>query len=282
MSSAVPPDRPDRPGAADSGPGLALVTGASSGIGLALARELAAHGHDLVVAAEDPGIHDVARELQHGPGVAVTAVQVDLATGDGVEELHRRLRAEGRPVAVAAVNAGIAVGGRFAESDLAADLRLVDVNVRSVVHLTKLLVRDMLADGPDGGPVGGRLLLTSSIVAGLPGPYYATYAASKAFVQSFADALRHELRRTPVSVTALLPGPTATAIFERAGMGRTWVGRGPKDDPARVARDGYAALTRGARRVVAGSPVNRVMTASPRVLPARVVTAVHGVLTRPR
>lgn len=268
-------------------PGLALVTGASSGIGLALARELAAHGHDLVVAAEDPGIHDVARELQHGPGVAVTAVQVDLATGDGVEELHRRVRAEGRPVAVAAVNAGIAVGGRFAESDLAADLRLVDVNVRSVVHLTKLLVRDMLADdgsvdGRDEGPVGGRLLLTSSIVAGLPGPYYATYAASKAFVQSFADALRHELRRTPVTVTALLPGPTATAIFERAGMGRTWVGRGPKDDPARVARDGYAALTRGARRVVAGSPVNRVMTASPRVLPARVVTAVHGVLTRPR
>jgi short-subunit dehydrogenase len=257
-------------------PGLALVTGASSGIGLALARELAAHGHDLVVAAEDDAVHEVAHQLRLDPGVQVSAVQVDLATVDGVTELHRRVRAEGRPVRVAALNAGMAVGGPFVATDLAADLRLVDLNVRSVVHLTKLLVRDML-DGE-----GGRLLITSSIVAGLPGPWYATYAASKAFVQSFGDALRHELRGTDVTVTALLPGPTATAIFERAGMGRTWVGRGPKDDPERVARDAVAGLSRGARRVVAGSPLNRVMTASPRLLPARVVTAAHGVLTRPR
>src|SRR5689334_17035196 len=166
--------------------GLALVTGASSGIGRSLAAELARRGYDLLVVADDDAIRDAATTLE-AEGRAVTPVQADLSTDAGVEAVHRALSDAGRPVVVAALNAGVGVGGPFAETDLADDLRLVGLNVRSTVHLAKLLVRDMLRHGE------GRLLFTSSIAATMPGPGYATYAASKAFVQSFAEALRHEL-----------------------------------------------------------------------------------------
>ena len=255
--------------------GLAVVTGASSGIGLELAKELAARRYHLVVCAEDDELAVAADGLRRS-GVPVQAVRADLATAEGTQRLVDAVGDYGVPVDVLALNAGIGVAGPFVQTPLADDLRLLALNITSVVHTAKKLVPEMVARGR------GRVLVTSSIASLMPGPWYATYAASKAFVQSFGDALRHELRGTDVTVTALLPGPTATAIFERAGMGRTWVGRGPKDDPERVARDAVAGLSRGARRVVAGSPLNRVMTASPRLLPARVVTAAHGVLTRPR
>jgi short-subunit dehydrogenase len=241
---------------------FALVTGASSGIGLELARQFAEHGFDLVVAAEDDGIHAAADELATH-GAAVHAEQVDLANPLGVSALHRAATAGGRRISAAALNAGIGVGGRFVDTDLEADLRLVDLNVRSTVHLAKLLLRDMVAAGE------GRMLFTASIAATAPGPYHATYAASKAYVHSLAEALRVELEDSGVTITSLMPGPTDTEFFERADMEDTAVARGHKDDPADVARDGFEALMDGKDHVVAGGRRNSLQAGLASVLPDR-------------
>jgi uncharacterized protein len=167
------------------------------------------------------------------------------------------------PVDVLVLNAGVGVGGRFWETDLADDLRLVDLNVRSVVHLAKLVVRDMVARG------SGRVLVTASIAAKAPGPYHATYAASKAYDHSFAEALRVELEEadTGVTVTSLMPGPTDTDFFDRAGMEDTKVAQGRKDDPDEVAKDGVDALLAGKDHVVAGALKNKVMAAGSALQP---------------
>lgn len=253
---------------------VALVTGASSGIGHGLARQFATHGYDLVLASEDDELQEVGAELRSG-GTVVHLVQEDLATPDGVRRLHEAVRVFPQPVTAAALNAGVGVGGRFAETDLEADLRLVDLNVRSTVHLAKLLVQDMVARGE------GRLLFTSSIVATAPGPFHATYAASKAFVQSFAQAIRHELKDTGVTVTSLLPGPTETEFFERADMEDTKVGAGPKDDPDQVARDGYEAMMAGKANVVAGGTRNRVQAEVATHLPDTAGAAAMARMTKP-
>src|SRR4051794_26606455 len=203
---------------------LALVTGASTGIGREAARQLAARGHDLVVVADESLIHTVAAELAT-TGAAVHAVQADLTTSEGNEEVASALVDLGRPLEVAVVNAGVGSNGRFDEIPLEDDLRVVRLNVVSTVHITKIATRGMVQRG------SGRLLLTSSIAASGPGPYHATYAASKAFVHSFAEAIRVELADTGVTVTSLMPGPTDTEFFDRADMNDTRVGQGPKDDP---------------------------------------------------
>ncbi|HEX3921263.1 MAG TPA: SDR family NAD(P)-dependent oxidoreductase [Streptosporangiaceae bacterium] len=178
---------------------LAVVTGASSGIGFELAFQFARAGFDLVVAAEDERIVGSARAFEAEGGRA-TAVQADLATYDGVEQLFAAIETRGgRPDALA-VNAGIGVGGDFArDNELAAELRLINLNITGAVHLAKLVLPGMVGRGE------GRVLFTSSIAATAPGPYHATYAASKAFLASFAEALRYELRDTGVTVTALMP-----------------------------------------------------------------------------
>lgn len=253
---------------------LAVVTGASSGIGRALAAVLADHGFDLVLAAEDHGIHRVA-DVLGGSGLDVVGVQVDLATPQGVEALAEHVRAVGRPPEVLCLNAGVGVGGPFVESDLEEQLRLVALDVTGVVHLARLLLPPMVGHGL------GRVLVTSSIAAVMPGPWLATYAASKAFLSSFAQALRVELEGTGVSVTALLPGPTDTAFFARAGIEDSRLGQGPKDDPADVAKDAYEALVAGADHVVAGSFRNRVQVATAKVVPDTVAADLHGALAAP-
>lgn len=253
---------------------LAVVTGASSGIGRALAQQFADHDFDLVVVAEDDALQAAADELEH-TGAQVRAVQVDLATPDGVEKLHEVLRDDGRPVAAAALNAGVGVSGRFHETDLAAHLRLVDLNVRSTVHLAGILIPGMVQRGE------GRLLFTASVAATVPGPYYATYAASKSFVHSMAQGIRHELADTGVTVTSLMPGPTETDFFERAGMTDTKVGASDKDDATDVARDGYEALMAGKDHVVAGSWQNTAQVVGARVLPDTAGAAVHARMTQP-
>ena len=256
--------------------GLAVVTGASSGIGRALARQFVEHGYDVVVAAEDAELDDAARELEAG-GRQVTPVRVDLATADGVQRLHDRIVATGRPVAAAALNAGIGVGGgRFDQTDLDAHLRLVDLNVRSTVHLAWLLTRDMVSRGE------GRLLFTASIAAKGPGPYHSTYAASKAFVHWLAEGIRQELADTGVSVTSLLPGPTDTEFFERADMEDTKIGQGSKDDPDEVARDGFEALMAGKDQVVAGSAKNTAQAVASSLVPDRAAAAMQARMTKPQ
>lgn len=254
---------------------LALVTGASSGIGLSLARELAGRGYDLVVAAEDDAVHTAAEALGV-TGREVLAVQADLAEPEGVDLLYAEATGTGRCVDVLCLNAGVGVGGRFWETALVDDLRLVDLNVRSTVHLAKLVVRDMVARGQ------GRVLVTASIAAKAPGPYHATYAASKAFVHSFAEGVRVELADTGVTVTSLMPGPTDTEFFERADMTDTAVGSGRKDDPDDVAREGVEALLAGKDHVVAGALRNKVMAVGSSVSPDKAAATGMGQMAKPR
>lgn len=253
---------------------LAVVTGASSGIGRALAVVLVEHGHDVLVAAEGDAVHTVADALGGAP--RVRAVQVDLATHAGVEALTAAVTEGGRPPSVLALNAGVGVGGPFVSSDLEDELRLIDLNVRSTVHLAKLLLPTMVRAG------GGRVLVTSSIAAVAPGPFHATYAASKAFVHSFAEAVRQELTGTGVTVTSLMPGPTDTDFFARAGMDDTPLGRSDaKDDPGTVARDAYDALVDGRSSIVAGSFRNRLQAELGTHLPDALAAPLMARMTRP-
>ncbi|OBG41110.1 SDR family oxidoreductase [Mycobacterium sp. E3198] len=256
-------------------PQLALVTGASSGIGLELAKQFAQHGYDLVVAAEDDAIRDVPEKLSQW-SAAVQAVQVDLRTPEGVEHLYQSAIDGERVLAAAALNAGIGRGEMFLKSELADDLSIVDLNVRSTVHLAKLVLRDMANRDK------GRVLFTSSIASQMPGSYQPVYNASKSFVQSFAEALRDELRDTSITVTALMPGPTDTNFFGRAKMVDSLMGKGPKDDPAEVARQGFEALMRGEEKVVAGSVLVKAMGMANRVLPDRLKAVGNRVMSMPR
>jgi short-subunit dehydrogenase len=254
---------------------LAVVTGASSGIGLELARQFATNGFDLIVAAEDGELAGAAGALRD-LGADVEPVQVDLATPEGVEELAHRIQAAGRPVDAIALNAGIGAGGAFVDNDLADELRLIDLNVRSTVHLAKPVVRAMVARGQ------GRILFTSSIASTMPGPFQAVYNASKSFVQSFALALRDELKDTGVTVTSLMPGPTDTEFFERADLEDTPMGEGPQDDPADVARQGFEALMKGEERVVAGSLLTKVQGRAGRFMPDSAKAAMHRKMAEPK
>jgi short-subunit dehydrogenase len=253
---------------------LALVTGASSGIGFELARQFAEHEFDLVIVADDEGILGAADELRD-LRVQVEPVQADLARAGEVDRVWERVRARGRPLDAIAINAGVGVGGPFVDTDLAEEIGLIELNVVSTVRLAKHAVRDMVSRG------AGRILLTSSIAAELPAPFLAVYGASKAFVQSFAEALHNELRDTGVTVTALQPGPTDTNFFERAGMMDTKVAADEKDDPAKVARQGFDALMAGKHRVVAGSLTNKVQSALSRVLPEQAKAQQHRKQTEP-
>lgn len=239
-------------------PPLALVTGASSGIGFELAKLFVDDGYDVIVAADDDGINASADKLAAG-GADVRAVQVDLRKPDDVERLYRSIG--GRPLDAVALNAGTGGGGPFVERGLEEDLNIVDLNVRSTTHLAKLVLRDMAKRGR------GKVLFTSSVASMMPGSLQTVYNASKSFVQSFAQALQDELRDTDITVTSLMPGPTETNFFKRAGMLDTLVGRMPKDDAGKVAKQGYDALMRGDRKVVAASPLSKSMGLMNRVLP---------------
>jgi uncharacterized protein len=257
----------------DSNP-LAVVTGASSGIGRELARQFATHGFDVIVAAEDSELVSAADDLA-ATGAEIQPVRTDLATFAGVERLLEAIAATGREVDAVALNAGVGNGGAFIDVPLAAEERLIDLNIGAAVHLAKRILPDMVARG------AGRVLFTSSLASQMPGPYYATYAASKAFIQSFAQALRYELKDTGVTVTALLPGPTDTEFFERAGMEGTPVDSSSKDDPADVARDGFEALMAGKSQVVGGSAKNKVQAAAAKLLPDQARAATHATMTKP-
>ena len=253
---------------------FAVVTGASTGIGRELARQFVTHGFDVLITADEAELDTTAGALaEHG--TTVREVMADLATADGAERVVAAIEATGRPVDALALNAGIGNGGAFIDIPLADEQRLLGVNIGATVHLAKRLVPDMVRRGT------GRVLFTSSTASQLPGPYYATYAASKAFIQSFAHALRYELRDTGVSVTALLPGPTDTEFFHRAGMEGTSVDTSSKDDPADVAKDGFEALMAGKSQVVAGSAKNKVQVAGAKLMPGQAGAAVHARMTTP-
>src|SRR3954468_10695827 len=254
---------------------FAVVTGASSGIGFELAKVFAENGFDLLITAEDEEIETAHRELNQ-IAANVECAREDLSTEEGVQRLYERIKASGRPVDAIALNAGIGAGGDFArETDLRKELRLIDLNALPPVQLCKLVARDMVARDE------GRILFTSSIASTMPGSFQAVYNASKSFVQSFALALRNELKDTGVTVTALMPGPTDTEFFERAEMLDTKVGAGDKDDPADVAREGFDALMEGKERVVSASLTTKLQGHGSRLMPDRVKAAMHRRMAEP-
>jgi uncharacterized protein len=253
---------------------LALVTGASSGIGLELARQFATHDFDVVVTAEDAELTTAAIELRD-TGATVHEVRTDLRTSDGVEHLWREVSALGRPLDAAALNAGVGRGGAFLDIELADELEIIDLNITSTVHLAKLVLRDMTARG------AGRLLITSSIASTMPGSFQAVYNASKSFLQSFAEALQEELKDSAVTITSLMPGPTETEFFERADMLDTKVGQSEKDDPAQVAEQGFEALMEGERKLVAGSLKTKAQGVANSVLPDALKAKAHRQMAEP-
>lgn len=256
-----------------SGRPLAVITGASSGIGFELARTFASNGYDLLIVSNSDAIMSAAEPLRMH-NVEVNAVRHDLSNEAGVDAFLDEIRWLGRPLAAVVLNAGVGVGGKFYETDLCQELDMIRLNVLSTVHLSKHIVQYMIDKGE-----GGKILFTSSVAADTPGPYEAVYAATKAFVQSFALGLRHELEEKGIQVTVLKPGPTDTNFFHRAGMDNTKVAISEKDDPAEVAREGFEALMAEKSQVVAGSLKNHMLATS--LIPEAVRISQHADMTKP-
>lgn len=254
---------------------LALVTGASSGIGTELARQFAGAGFDLIVNAEDDALAAAAEQLRM-TGAAVEAVQADLRTREGVEQVWGAVTGLGRGLDAAALNAGVGRGKAFIDQDLEDVFEIIDLNVRSTVHLAHLVLKDMVARG------SGRVLVTSSIASTQPGAFQAVYNASKSFEQSFVEALQEELKDSGVTLTSLMPGPVETNFFERGDLLDTNIGQGPKDDPAAVAEQGFEALMKGERKVVAASLSTKAMAAMSAVLPDSVKAFTHRQMAQPK
>jgi short-subunit dehydrogenase len=253
---------------------LAVVTGASSGIGFELAKQFAEHGYDLLVCAEDAEIEQAAAELRES-GADVTALQADLATYDGVETLYAATTVAGRPVSAVALNAGVGLGGPFLETELAREIAMIDLNITGTIHLAKRLLPDMVARD------AGSILVTSSVASTMPGSYQSVYNATKSFLQSWTQAVQEELKDTGVVLTSLMPGPTETDFFHRAEMDDTPVGKGKKDDPAKVARQGFEALMDAEDKVLGGSLKSRAQGTAAKVLPDRLKAKMHSNMAEP-
>jgi short-subunit dehydrogenase len=252
---------------------LAIVTGASTGIGYHLAECCAESGFDLVIAADEPEINDAASALRTS-GAKVEAVEADLATIEGVDKLYEAAKRMGRPVDALLANAGRGLGHGFLDEDFAKARHVIDTNITGTVYLIQKVGRDMRRRGQ------GRILITGSIAGFIPGSFQAVYNGTKAFLNSFSFALRNELKETGVTVTCLMPGPTETEFFERAEMMDTKVGRDEKDDPADVARTGFAAMMRGDGDVVSGWK-NKLQTSMASVTPSSLLAEQHRKIAEP-
>jgi len=251
---------------------LAVVTGASTGIGYELARKCAEAGYDLIVAADEGRIHEAAAALRGACCRPVEPVQCDLAKPEGVEALVARVG--DRPVDALLANAGRALGHAFFDQDLDEAMRVIRTNVEGTTRLIHRLGRPMRDRGK------GRILITSSIAAFVPAPYMALYNASKAFLHSFSFALRDELKDSGVTVTCLLPGVTDTEIFRRSHTQDTKLATEPRMDPAEVAEQGFAAMLEGADEIITGWN-NKLTVAQDLVTPASRSAAATAERTRP-
>lgn len=250
---------------------LALVTGASSGIGLQLAVQCARHGFDLIIVADEPEIHRAGETLRE-MGVTVETLEANLATEEGCDKLCGALG--GRPVDALLANAGRGLGRAFVDQGWQDIRYVIDTNVTGTVYLIHKIARDMRRRS------AGRILITGSIAGFMPGTFQAVYNGTKAFLDSFSFAIRAELAGTGVSVTCLMPGATETEFFERADMLDTKVGTGAKDDPAEVAKTGFKAMMAGEGDVVSGW-YNKLQSAIANVTPASVLAEQHRKMAAP-
>lgn len=249
---------------------LAVVTGASSGIGYELAAECARHGFDLIIAADRP-MGEAERALK-GLGAAVTSIQTDLATQDGVEELCSAI--QGRQVDALIANAGHGLGKAFLDQTFPDIAHVIDTNITGTLALVHRVGNDMRERG------AGRILIVGSIAGFIPGSFQAVYNGTKAFIDSFAAALRNELKDTNLSVTCLMPGPTETEFFQRADMMDTKVGSDEKMPASEVARIGFKAMMDGEGEVVAGMK-NKLEAAVAHVRPSASLAEAHRKMAEP-
>lgn len=250
---------------------LAVVTGASTGIGLELARQCAQNGFNLIVAADEAEIEQAAKTLR-GAGTEVESVEADLATQAGVNKLLDRIDA--RPVDALLANAGHGLGRAFLDQDWGAIRHVIDTNVTGTLALVHAVGRSMRARRK------GRILITGSIAGLLPGAYHAVYNGSKAFLDSFAFALRAELKDSGVTVTCLMPGATETEFFERADLVDTKMGQSKKADPVDVAKAGFDAMMNGESDVVPGWQA-KLQSAIATITPAEILAKQHAKMAAP-
>ncbi|MBY0225591.1 MAG: SDR family NAD(P)-dependent oxidoreductase [Hyphomicrobium sp.] len=250
---------------------LAVITGASSGIGYHLARVCAQNNFDLIVIANEPDIHRAAADFR-ALGTHVEALQAELSEDRGVDEVVSAIGA--RRVSALLANAATGLGNGFLDQDFESVRKIVNTNILQTLHLIHRVVGDMRRHRE------GRVLITGSIAGFSPGPFNAVYNASKAFIDSFSWALRTELRDTGVTVTCLMPGATETEFFERAGLRDTKLGQAPKDDPADVAEIGFRAMMEGDGDVVTGW-YNKVAAAVANITPAAMLAEQHRKLAEP-
>ena len=251
---------------------LAVVTGASSGIGYNLAKCCAENGYDLVVAADQP-LEEAVMDFR-ALGAQVEAIETELATRVGVDRLYDAL--QGRPVEALLANAGHGLGRAFLEQDFDEVQHVIDTNITGTIYLVHKVAKDMVDENQ------GRILITGSIAGFQPGAFQAVYNGTKAFVDSFSAALRNELKDTGVTVTCLMPGATDTDFFARADMLDTKVGadKHAQADPADVAKIGFKAMMDGEADVVAGMK-NKMLVAMSKIMPSQMVAEQHRKMAEP-
>ena len=250
---------------------LAVVTGASTGIGRELALIAAQEGFDLIIAA-DTSLDEAEADFR-ALGAEVSCVQGDLATAEGVDQLVEAVA--DRPIAALLANAGHGLGGGYLDQEFKDIEHVIDTNITGTLYLVHQLGRRMRAAGT------GRILFTGSIAGFMPGSFAAVYNGTKAFIDSFSLALRNELKDTGVTVTCLMPGVTDTEFFERADMMDTKVGtQENKADPAEVARIGFDAMMNGEADVVAGMK-NKLQVAMAGITPKEALAEQHRKMSQP-
>jgi len=252
--------------------GLAIVTGASTGIGFELAHLAAKAGYDLIVVADEPLIDAAAQDFGRY-GAAVTSVEADLSTIEGVDRLLAAT--SGRPIDIVCANAGIGTGGPFLDQAVETWRHAIDTNVTGTLYLLQKALTQMVSRG------SGKLLVTGSIAGYIPGAFNAVYNATKAFIDNFTEALRNELKDVEgVTMTTLMPGPTETEFFARADLLDTKVGQQEKANPAKVARDGWEAMLAGKGHIVSGLS-NKLQATGAGLLPQSTLAERHRKLAEP-
>jgi hypothetical protein len=245
----------------------ALVTGASSGIGLELSKQFADHGYDVVlVARREERLRDLASAVESEYGVTATVLPTDLADPDGPQELFDDLADRGIDVHTLVNNAGVSSFGHFDETDVERDELMIDVNVAGLTRLTKLFVRPMVERGR------GEILNTASMVGLAPTPHQAVYSGTKHYVRSLSEAIAHELEPKGITVTALCPGPVDTDMIDEGGLEKTSLGDGNLSSPADVARAGFEGLREGKRLVVPSTKM-KVLSQLTRALPRKQIVS---------
>jgi uncharacterized protein len=253
----------------------ALITGGSVGIGAALADVFAAHGHDLILVSRNREKLEARGEaVRKQFGVDVVCVAEDLAVPDGARRLYEAVSARGLDVYHLANNAGVGLYGKFATTDLNAELKMIQLNVTSVVDLTKRFLPAMIARRE------GRILNVASTAAFVPGPWMSVYYATKAFLLSFSQAIDYELKSNGITVTTLCPGPTESEFKVRAGSQRSRLFEAFVMDAPRVARAGYDGMMQGKAVAIPGMR-NKLIPVAARLAPRTLIAELSHRAARP-